>query len=208
MGGPGGQPAFSGGQSGRSKGNMYGEAGKGRGQGRGGGRGGGGEGWKPSKSRLQMALEEDALEATLGYVNFIAGDEKLGFLTNVSAAGLPPRADEPTPLYPHAVACAHPIAHTHIHPVLFKNKITPVRVHRVPPSLLLPRPQRREMLRYPYTRITRYYPDTTIPQYPQRSPEGTLVALLSRALAPPSPHTSHAVCCGFKSFSRHLDLPD
>ena len=59
----GGQPAFSGNTSGRSKGNMYGEAGRGRGQGQRRGQGGGD--WKNQKSRLQMAQEEDALEATL-----------------------------------------------------------------------------------------------------------------------------------------------
>ena len=86
-----GNPAFSGNTGGRSKANMYGEASRGRGQGNrggrggGGGRGSGGGDWKPSKSRLQMAQEEDALESTLGYANFTEGDEKLGWLTNVCA---------------------------------------------------------------------------------------------------------------------------
>ena len=67
---------------------MYGEAGRGRGQGRGrgrgGGRGGGGD-WKSEKSRLQMAQEEDALEATLGYAAFTEGEQRLGWLMNVCA---------------------------------------------------------------------------------------------------------------------------
>ena len=46
---------------------MYGEAGRGRGRGQRRGQGGGD--WKNQKSRLQMAQEEDALEATLGYAN-------------------------------------------------------------------------------------------------------------------------------------------
>ena len=50
----GGQPAFSGNTSGRSKGNMYGEAGRGKGQAQRRGGGGGGD-WKNQKSRLQMA---------------------------------------------------------------------------------------------------------------------------------------------------------
>ena len=60
----GGAPAFSGNASGRSKGNMYGEAGRGKGHHAARGRGGQGDGdWKNQKSRLQMAQEEDALEA-------------------------------------------------------------------------------------------------------------------------------------------------
>jgi DNA polymerase epsilon subunit 1 len=91
-----GKPAFSGNAKGGSKGNMYGEAGRGRGQGRGGGRGGGGgDDWKPSKSRLQMAQEEDALESTLGYANFTEGDERLGWLTNVCAVRTLPRSSPP-----------------------------------------------------------------------------------------------------------------
>lgn len=86
----GGQPAFSGNTAGRSKGNMYGEAGRGRGQHRRGGGGGGGGDWKPpTKSRLQMAQEEDGLEATLGYANFTEGEERLGWLTNVCAVRTP-----------------------------------------------------------------------------------------------------------------------
>jgi hypothetical protein len=65
---------------------MYGEAGRGKGQGqRRGNGGGGGDDWKNQKSRLQMALEEDAHEATLGYANFTEGEERLGWLMNVSA---------------------------------------------------------------------------------------------------------------------------
>ena len=80
-------PAFSGGASGRSKGNMYGEAGRGKGHHASRGRGDkGGDGdWKNQKSRLQMAQEEDALEAGLGFVNFTEGDERLGWLVNVSS---------------------------------------------------------------------------------------------------------------------------
>lgn len=86
----GGQPAFSGNTSGRSKGNMYGEAGRGRGQGQRRGQGGGD--WKNQKSRLQMAQEEDALEATLGYANFSEGEDRLGWLMNVCAVRhRPPR---------------------------------------------------------------------------------------------------------------------
>ena len=86
----GGQPAFSGNTSGRSKGNMYGEAGRGKGQAQRRGGGGGGD-WKNQKSRLQMAQEEDALEATLGYANFTEGDERLGWLMNMCAVRLTPR---------------------------------------------------------------------------------------------------------------------
>ena len=80
-------PAFSGGASGRSKGNMYGEAGRGKGHHASRGRGDkGGDGdWKNQKSRLQMAQEDDALEAGLGFVNFTEGDERLGWLVNVSS---------------------------------------------------------------------------------------------------------------------------
>ena len=74
MGAPGGQPAFSGNTGGRSKGNMYGEAGRGKGHAQRRGNGGGDGDWKNQKSRLQMALEEDAHEATLGYANFTEGD--------------------------------------------------------------------------------------------------------------------------------------
>ena len=83
-----GQPAFSGNTSGRSKGNMYGEAGRGKGQAQRRGGGGGGD-WKNQKSRLQMAQEEDALEAGLGFVNFTEGDERLGWLVNVSSVSAP-----------------------------------------------------------------------------------------------------------------------
>ena len=85
MGAPGGQPAFSGNTGGRSKGNMYGEAGRGKGHAQRRGNGGGDGDWKNQKSRLQMALEEDAHEATLGYANFTEGDERLGWLMNVAA---------------------------------------------------------------------------------------------------------------------------
>jgi|TARA_B110000977_G_scaffold16922_2_gene20698 DNA polymerase epsilon subunit 1 len=80
----GGQPAFSGNTGGRSKGNMYGEAGRGKGQGKARVNTGGGD-WNNQKSRLQMAMEEDAHEATLGYANFSEGDERLGWLMNVAA---------------------------------------------------------------------------------------------------------------------------
>ena len=86
----GGAPAFSGNASGRSKGNMYGEAGRGKGHHAARGRGGQGDGdWKNQKSRLQMAQEEDALEAGLGFVNFTEGDERLGWLVNVSSVSGP-----------------------------------------------------------------------------------------------------------------------
>ena len=69
---------------------MYGEAGRGRGQGQRRGQGGGD--WKNQKSRLQMAQEEDALEATLGYANFSEGEDRLGWLMNVCAVRhRPPR---------------------------------------------------------------------------------------------------------------------
>ena len=64
---------------------MYGEAGRGKGHAQRRGNGGGDGDWKNQKSRLQMALEEDAHEATLGYANFTEGDERLGWLMNVAA---------------------------------------------------------------------------------------------------------------------------
>ena len=96
MGAPGGQPAFSGNTGGRSKGNMYGEAGRGKGHAQRRGNGGGDGDWKNQKSRLQMALEEDAHEATLGYANFTEGDERLGWLMNVAAVRTTPSMDIPT----------------------------------------------------------------------------------------------------------------
>jgi len=75
---------------------MYGEAGRGKGHAQRRGNGGGDGDWKNQKSRLQMALEEDAHEATLGYANFTEGDERLGWLMNVAAVRTTPSMDIPT----------------------------------------------------------------------------------------------------------------